>query len=82
MSYEVLEKAYNTLTAERKENVEQFIYFLIEQQKKESVFPATVKKHDADFESMIDSFMGCTHAWDNTDVMQYQQELRGDYRVE
>ena len=83
MGYAVLEQAYSTLTEERQKNVEQFIYFLIDQQEKERGGPAKSARSDSgDFESMLDSFVGCTHAWDGTDVMEYQRKMRGEYRVD
>ena len=83
MSYEILEKAYNSLTAERQKNVEQFIYFLVEQQSKETSCVTSFSNTNLDsFESIVDSFIGCTHAWDNTDIMEYQQKLRGEYKID
>ena len=83
MSYAVLEKAYNTLTVERQKNAEQFILFLVDQQKKEgTVSSPAAEVTSKDFESVLDSFVGCTHAWDGTDVMEYQHILRGEYRID
>ena len=77
---EALFSAYNRLTADRQQNVAQFIYFLIDQQEKQEV--STTQKDSGDFEAMIDSFAGCTHVWDDIDVMKYQKQLRGEYRVD
>ena len=44
MKYALLEKAYNTLTLERQKNVEQFVFFLVDQQAKENSLAAETPK--------------------------------------
>ena len=85
MGYAMLQEAYNSLSAEKQKNVEQFAFFLVEQQKKEFFSQSSQESKSSqaiDFASKLDSFIGCTHVWDNIDVMNYQKQLRGEYRVD
>ena len=46
------------------------------------VVPPAHKKtmSESDARAMLDSFMGRSRAWDGVDILEYQRQLRGEYR--
>ena len=38
------------------------------------------KRTRENIEAILDEFTGCTHAWDGVDILEYQRQLRGEYR--
>ena len=80
---EALMKMYEMLNeTARLEAYNYLAYLVYRQQNGNSPVLSKAAHNTNDFETVLDSFVGCTHAWDNTDVMDYQRQLREEYHVD
>ena len=69
--------AYESLDRQSQMEVEQLVFKLVEKQKKKEQKP---KRTREEIEAMLDSLMGRSTAWKDVDVLEYQRQLRGEYR--
>lgn len=69
--------AYETLDRQSQIEVEQLVFRLVEKQKQAKT---KKKRTREEIESMLDSFIGCSTAWQDVDILAYQRQLRGEYR--
>lgn len=69
--------AYEKLDRQHQIQVERFVSNLVAKQKNEIT---RVKRTHEENVSLVETFMGRSHAWDGIDILEYQQNLRGEYR--
>ena len=69
--------AYETLDKQSQMEVDQLIFRLVEKKKNASY--EKERTHSENI-ALVKSFMGKSHAWDGTNILDYQKQLRGEYR--
>lgn len=68
--------AYEALNKQSQHEVEQLVFQLMAKQDAS----AESKRSHSENLSLVKSFVGKTHAWKDMDVLEYQRQLRGEYR--
>ena len=77
MSYEMLERQIRALPETAQLEVERFVVRLAAGRERNSA--EQNRTHEENVE-LVDSLIGQSHAWDGVDILEYQRQLRGEYR--
>ena len=69
--------AYESLDSQSQMEVNQLVFRLAA---KRTASSTPVKRSRDEVVAMLQSMMGTSHAWHGGDVLEYQRQLRGEYR--
>ena len=69
--------AYESLDSQSQMEVKQLVFRLASNRTHQS---NPVKRSRDEVVAMLQSMMGTSHAWQGVDILEYQRQLRGEYR--
>ncbi|MCR5621457.1 MAG: hypothetical protein K6G18_06340 [Treponema sp.] len=69
--------AYKSLDRSSQIEIENLVFKLVAKQENESAQKQRTHEENV---ALVKSFMGRSHSWNGGDVLEYQRQLRGEYR--